>query len=109
YLLRRPSNKIVIGTNMIASAKKLVDKKNNPNLTAEAIDVLQDPDKLKELVNHCDIVVSYVPAYLHETVANACLAGKKHMVTSSYVSESLKNLDEKVREAGLIFMNEIGL
>lgn len=34
---------------------------------------------------------------------------KKNMVTSSYVSKELKELDENVKNADLIFLNEAGL
>ena len=42
-------------------------------------------------------------------VANDCIAFEKHLVTASYVSEEIKTLDQKAKEKGLVFMNEIGL
>jgi saccharopine dehydrogenase (NAD+, L-glutamate forming) len=34
---------------------------------------------------------------------------KKHLVTASYVSKEMKELDQQVKEANLIFLNEVGL
>ena len=56
-----------------------------------------------------DIVISYLPPFLHETIAKECLKEKKNMITTSYVSDALTKLDKQLKEAGLIFMNEIGL
>lgn len=74
--------------------------------------ILFDIDN-KELRNSCikaaDIVISMLPAALHTKVAKCCLKHKKHLLTASYISDDLKKMDEEVKEAGLIFMNEIGL
>ena len=94
---------------MIQSANKLIEKKNSSKLSSVEIDVVQDSEKLKELIRSSDLVVSYVPPFLHETVAKACLSEKTNMITTSYVSDAMKNLESKVKDAGLIFMNEIGL
>ncbi len=61
------------------------------------------------LIKGHHLVVSYVPAFLHIHVARACLAEKIHMVTASYISQELKNLEKEVHDADLIFFNEIGL
>jgi saccharopine dehydrogenase-like NADP-dependent oxidoreductase len=109
YLLRSPDNRITIGTNMISSAQMIIEKKNNTKLNAQELDVVQDESTLRALIRKSNLVVSYIPAFLHEIVAKACLAEKVNMITTSYVSDALKNLDSKVKEAGLLFMNEIGL
>ena len=50
-----------------------------------------------------------LPARFHIKVAEDCVRLKKHLVTASYVSPELLALDKEVKEAGLVFMNEIGL
>ena len=50
-----------------------------------------------------------LPARFHIVVAKDCISLKKNLVTASYVSEEISKLDEEVKQAGLIFMNEIGL
>jgi saccharopine dehydrogenase-like NADP-dependent oxidoreductase len=108
HLLKNELNHVMIGTNMLESAKKLIEKKKNSRLAAEELDVM-DESKLKELIRKSHLVVSYVPPFLHERVGKACLAEKKHMITTSYISEALMKLDPEVKKSGLIFMNEIGL
>ena len=55
-----------------------------------------------------DIVVSMLPAHLHIEIKD-CITYKKHMVTASYISQVMQELDMEAKENGLIFMNEIGL
>jgi len=109
FLIRNPNNKIKVATNMMHTIESIMERKKNSNLSAEEIDVLQNKEKLNLLVKHSDIVVSYLPPILHETIAMVCLKEKKNMITTSYVSDAVYRLDKQVREAGLVFMNEIGL
>jgi saccharopine dehydrogenase-like NADP-dependent oxidoreductase len=108
FLLRRKENEIVIGTNMKEVADKLIEKKKG-KISSVELDVVTQTQRLNELVKSADLVVSYVPPVLHEYVARSCLSEKKNMITTSYVSDYLASLDAKVKEADLIFMNEIGL
>jgi len=71
--------------------------------TVDQLDVLDD------LVKTHDLIVSLLPYTHHVTVAERCIAHKKNMLTSSYVSPEMKKLDEKAKEAGIIIMNEIGV
>ncbi len=66
-------------------------------------------DALDDLVKTHDLTVSLLPYTHHVTVAERCIAHKKNMLTSSYVSPEMKKLDEKAKEAGIIIMNEIGV
>jgi saccharopine dehydrogenase-like NADP-dependent oxidoreductase len=109
YLLKSKINKILVATNMLDSAKQIVSKKGNSNLSCDDLDVIKDKEKLNRFVRMSDIVISYLPPVLHIIIAEQCLKERKHMVTTSYVSEAMGKLDEEVRTAGLTFMNEIGL
>ena len=68
-----------------------------------------DEDARKQVIASSDIVVSMLPARFHIKVAEDCIQYEKHLVTASYVSEEIKHLDQKAKEKGLVFMNEIGL
>ncbi|NHN27016.1 saccharopine dehydrogenase [Flavobacterium jejuense] len=89
---------------------ELAQKKtsNHPNAKPIAFDIL-NPEQRKEEIQKADIVVSMLPAHMHIEVAKDCLTYKKHMVTASYISPAMQELDAKVKENGLVFMNEIGL
>lgn len=82
--------------------------RNHPNCSIVSLDIFKDAER-KKAIQHSDIVVSMLPAFLHFTVAQDCIMFEKHLVTASYISEELKTLDKKAKEKGLVFMNEIGL
>jgi saccharopine dehydrogenase (NADP+, L-glutamate forming)/spermidine synthase len=50
-----------------------------------------------------------VPYAFHPKVAELCIAHKKNMVTTSYVSDAMRKLDADARKAGIIILNEVGL
>ena len=56
-----------------------------------------------------DVVVSMLPASMHLQVAKLCLESGAHFVSSSYISEQMAALDERVRTRQLCFVNECGL
>lgn len=62
-----------------------------------------------ELIAACDLVISMLPAFMHPKVAGDCLRLGKHLITPSYISTEMKALDAQVREAGLLFINELGV
>lgn len=66
-------------------------------------------DLLDELVRTHDLVVSLLPYTHHVTVAERCIAHRKNMLTTSYVSPEMKALDARACEAGIIILNEIGV
>lgn len=75
---------------------------------AKRLDVL-DTESRKRLISQHDLVISLLPASLHILVAADCLALKKHLITASYISEEMKQMDSEVKSKGLLFLNEIGL
>ena len=88
----------------------LAKRKTNShrNATAIAIDIF-DENQRKTEIQKADIVISMLPAHLHIEVAKDCISYKKHLVTASYISEAMQNLDTAAKENNLVFMNEIGL
>lgn len=85
-------------------------KKANGHKNARAIafDIFNDQQRESEIRN-AFLVISMLPAHMHIQVAKDCISYGKHMVTASYISPEMQELDEKAKEKGLIFMNEIGL
>mgnify|MGYP000386146068 FL=1 len=65
-------------------------------------------NELDEMVKGVDLVVSMIPPNMHVIVANVCLKHGINMVTTSYISPEMKALDEKIKKAGIIVLNEIG-
>lgn len=91
-------------------SEELANKKTNghPNATILVLDVFDEIAR-RNAIQQADIVVSMLPAHLHIEVAKDCIFFKKHMVTASYVSPAMQELDEEAKANNLILMNEIGL
>jgi saccharopine dehydrogenase-like NADP-dependent oxidoreductase len=68
-----------------------------------------DLEKLDSMVAEHDIIVSLLPYENHVRVASFCIRHKKNMVTTSYVSDEMKQLDEEAKNAGILLLNEIGV
>ena len=81
---------------------------NHPNATAIELDIFNENQRKTE-IQKADIVISMLPAHLHIQVAKDCITYKKHMVTASYISDDMQELDAQAKANNLIFMNEIGL
>ncbi|MBC8265354.1 MAG: saccharopine dehydrogenase NADP-binding domain-containing protein [Flavobacteriales bacterium] len=82
--------------------------RNHENGKAIFFNVTDDKQRVFE-ISESDIVISMLPASLHITVAKDCVRLKKNLVTASYVSDEIAELDEKAKEAGVLLLNEIGL
>ena len=87
-------------------AKQAVE--NHPNGSAIFFNVTDDNQRVSEISN-ADIVISMLPASMHITVAKDCIRLKKHLVTASYVSKEIADLDSSAKQAGVLLLNEIGL
>lgn len=91
-------------------ALELVKQKTNNHPASRAIEFdINNEKQREEEIQRADLVVSMLPAFMHMNVAKDCLRLKKHLVTASYVSKEMAELDVPAKEAGIILMNEIGL
>lgn len=109
YLLDKSEKErlhLVIGDLSLALAKRKTN--DHKNATAIALDIY-DNEERKRAIENADIVISMLPAHLHIEVARDCIVYKKSLVTASYVSDAMQELDDAVKANNLIFMNEIGL
>ena len=109
YLLDKSESEdlhLTIGDLSLELAQKKT--KGHPRATAIAFDIFNEQQRKSE-ISKSHIVISMLPAHLHFEVAKDCITYKKHMVTASYISPAMQELDELVKENNLVFMNEIGL
>lgn len=79
-----------------------------PNCHPVSLDV-NNEQALDEAVSKVDLVISLIPYTYHATVIKSAVRQKKHVVTTSYVSPAMQELEAQVKEAGITVMNEIGL
>lgn len=109
YLLEHAGNEnweVVVGDVSEETAAKKV--KNHPAGRAIRFDITNAQERSGN-IQTADIVISMLPASMHLDIAKDCLRLGKHLVTASYVSREMKELDKEVKAKGLIFLNEIGL
>ncbi len=108
YLLDKGYH-VTVASRTVDKAKKLVG--GHPNGEAIAYDIAKDAGgaRLAGLVGQTDLAVSLLPYVHHVTVAKECIKQGRHMVTTSYVSPAMRELDGPAREAGIIILNEVGV
>ncbi len=106
YLLDQPDFELEVASRTVSKAVKLID--NHPQGKASELN-LKNEEGLKDKISKADLIISMVPYTFHPIVAKYCLDYKKAMVTTSYVSEVMKNLDAEAKKAGILILNEVGL
>ncbi|KAJ6262539.1 hypothetical protein Dda_3350 [Drechslerella dactyloides] len=97
---------VTVACRTLESAKSL--SAGVKNATAISLDVTDDKALDAELAKH-DLVISLIPYTFHATVIKSAIRQKKHVVTTSYVSPAMMELDQQCKDAGITVMNEIGL
>ena len=97
---------VTVACRTIQNAKKL--SKGIKSTTAISLDVNDSTALDAEVAKH-DLVVSLIPYTFHAAVIKSAIREKKHVVTTSYVSPAMQELDADAKAAGITVMNEIGL
>ena len=106
YLLELPDVHVTMASRTVSKAEQCIDC--HPSGDALCLDC-EDDTHLEDLISHADVVVSLLPYVYHPKVATFCIKHKKHMVTTSYVSDQMKALDDYAKQAGVLLLNECGL
>lgn len=107
YVLRRAENQLTIASGTLANAEALAAQLGR-KVEFEQVNV-KDPASLDALVAKHDLVISLIPYIYHVDVIKSAIKHKKNVVTTSYVSDAMKELEPEVKKAGIVVMNEIGL
>ncbi|MFH1725277.1 MAG: saccharopine dehydrogenase C-terminal domain-containing protein [Elusimicrobiota bacterium] len=97
---------VKVASRTVSKAEALIAGHPNGEARTWTVD---DKRGLKEMVGEADLTISLLPAAHHVMVAEECIAQKKQMVTTSYVSPAMRALDRKARDAGILVLNEIGV
>nr|XP_036586227.1 saccharopine dehydrogenase [Colletotrichum truncatum]KAF6796634.1 saccharopine dehydrogenase [Colletotrichum truncatum] len=105
-LLSESGVNVTVACRTLESAKALSAGVKNANPIS--LDV-NDDNALDNEVGKHDLVISLIPYTFHATVIKSAIRQRKHVVTTSYVSPAMLELDQAAKEAGITVMNEIGL
>ncbi|KPI37816.1 Saccharopine dehydrogenase [NADP(+), L-glutamate-forming] [Cyphellophora attinorum] len=105
-ILANAGIEVTIACRTLESAKKL--SSTIKNTRPVSLDV-NDEKALDAEVARSDLVISLIPYTFHATVIKSAIRNKKNVVTTSYVSPAMEELEQQCQDAGITVMNEIGL
>ncbi len=106
HLLDHSTHTVTVAALDDVRARALVG--THPRGRVVPLDV-SDAVATERLIVDSDAVVSLLPYAHHPAVAERCVAHKKHLVTTSYVSPAMRELDGAARRVGVVLLNEMGL
>jgi saccharopine dehydrogenase-like NADP-dependent oxidoreductase len=88
----------------------LVERKLNGHERGKAMnfDALVSHQR-HQAISEVDIVISMLPARFHIDVIRDCIDLKKTVLTPSYVSKELKEMESDIEKSGILVLKEIGL
>ncbi|KAI9810920.1 MAG: Saccharopine dehydrogenase [NADP(+), L-glutamate-forming] [Pycnora praestabilis] len=105
-LLSDSGVEVTVACRTLENSKKLCQGIKNTRTIS--LDVT-DEKALDQQVEKVDVVISLIPYTFHATVIKSAIRKKKNVVTTSYISPAMLELEEQCKEAGITVMNEIGL
>jgi saccharopine dehydrogenase (NADP+, L-glutamate forming) len=106
YLLDQPEFRVAVADMEPGRAGKVVS--GHPRGEAMTLSI-EDKAAVMSEIGKADLVVSMLPYTFHPVVAAAAIESGKSVVTASYVSPAMRELDGRAREKGVIVLNELGL
>ncbi len=83
-------------------------RKKFPGATVIAFDI-NNSEKSKKLIREADLIISMLPAFLHVKVAEMCAEYGKDLLTASYLTDEIKNLDARFKSNNAMCIMEMGL
>jgi len=72
------------------------------------LDVSSSQDLDEQVAAH-DLVISLVPYMYHADVIRSAIKSKTNVVTTSYVSPAMRELEAAAKSAGIVVLNEVGV
>ncbi|KAI3754136.1 hypothetical protein L1987_53914 [Smallanthus sonchifolius] len=97
---------VIVASLFLKDAEEIIE--GIPDAIAVELDVM-DHDSLCKYISQVDIVVSLLPPSFHYTIANVCIELKKHLVTASYINDSMCKLHDAAEGCGITILGEMGL
>jgi len=101
--------KVILGSRTKENVDKLIDGAKNAEGRVLDVEKEDDVKKVEELVAKVDGVVSLLPYIYHPKMAELAIKHKKHFFTASYVSDTMRKMEEDAKKAGILMINECGV
>uniref|UniRef100_A0A672RM51 Alpha-aminoadipic semialdehyde synthase, mitochondrial n=1 Tax=Sinocyclocheilus grahami TaxID=75366 RepID=A0A672RM51_SINGR len=109
YLTRDAGTQVTVGMFPSQNPSGMRFYSKYPNTIAVMLDITRQEGHLESLIKDHDIVISMLPYTFHPQVAKQCIKMKVNMVTASYLSPAMKELQKSAEDAGITIVNEMGL
>lgn len=97
---------VTVACRTLESAQNLC--KDVKGAKAISLDV-QNEEALDAEVGKADVAISLIPYTFHPLVIKSAIRKKVNVVTTSYTSPAMVELEKDIQEAGITVLNEIGL
>ncbi len=98
--------KVTVADNNLEAAKLKVGAHD----LVKAVQVnIENETERRLITREANIVISLMPPQLHTLIALDCLALNKNLLTASYVSDEIKNMEFEIIKRNLLFLCELGL
>ena len=81
---------------------------SHPQIRLRIVNAVEKQER-RAIMEGMDLVISMLPASFHVAVAEDCIALKINLITPSYVSKEMRELDAQAKANGLTIMNETGV
>ncbi|XP_040894039.1 alpha-aminoadipic semialdehyde synthase, mitochondrial [Toxotes jaculatrix] len=107
YLTRNEGTQVTVASMLLKQAEELAAR--YPNTIPIMLDASSQEGHLDSLIKDHDLVISMLPYSFHPLIAKYCIKRKVNMVTASYLSPAMKELQSSAEEAGITIVNEMGL
>ncbi|MBT3251972.1 MAG: saccharopine dehydrogenase [Candidatus Marinimicrobia bacterium] len=106
YLLKKNHLSVTVADIDLDKAKSLLVGYDHAK--AIRLDINDTPSVRIAISNH-DIIVSLLPWEFHPRIAKTCILESRHLITASYVSDEMRDLDKEAREKDILLLNEMGV
>lgn len=81
---------------------------SHPQIRLRIVNAVEKQER-RAIMEGMDLVISMLPASFHVAVAEDCIALKINLITPSYVSKEMRELDVQAKANGVTIMNETGV
>ncbi len=108
FLVRDPATRVTVASMLLEEAEALCRGREG-QCSAVQVTVTSEPERVAALVRAHAVVVSLLPASLHELVAGPAVAAGVHVVTASYISDGMRALHAEAERRGVTVLGEMGL
>jgi len=103
---QRQGWRVIVGDMELAPAQRKTEM--YPHVEPILFDVF-DQKQREMQISHADVVISMLPAIYHVHVARACMRFGKHLITASYISSEIRELNIEATRKNLLILMECGL